>query len=395
MKILHVTYYGQKMGGAEVILFRTLEALEETGIQNVLVYQFPSPEAETRWPAYQVDGLGDPDGSNPLDTAKHFEEILQKEKPDLIHLYDIGNSFTAEISLASAPTVQSIFNHNAYCPGGNKFLPFAGKICERSYGPGCLTSAFLTHCCTIRPDKLYRSYRRSSQMMKRGNIPFLVLSRYQKNALIQNGFPENQIIIHPPFTPVPEKNNSPDQFKNEILFTGRINSQKGWQPLLEALRLLRSDYTLVVDGDGPDLSKMKERAVQLGIIGKIKFVGWQDSRSHEENYRRSSMAVVPSVWAEPFGMVGIEAFSHQKPVVAFEVGGIPDWLENGSSGFLIRPYDIKQMSEKIDELLSSPEKAKQMGAKGRARVEMEFTKEIYIKRLINIYETAVRQWQKP
>jgi glycosyltransferase involved in cell wall biosynthesis len=88
-------------------------------------------------------------------------------------------------------------------------------------------------------------------------------------------------------------------------------------------------------------------------------------------------------------MVGIEAMSFSKPVVAFNVGGIPDWLEDGVTGFLVKPYDVGEMAEKIGYLLEHLEVAEEMGSKGRKRVEQDFNKDKHVSSLLQIYKEVL------
>ena len=88
-------------------------------------------------------------------------------------------------------------------------------------------------------------------------------------------------------------------------------------------------------------------------------------------------------------MVGIEAMSYGKPVVAFDVGGIPEWLDHGVTGFLVPPWDLKEMAERISFLLDNPNVAHEMGVGGRRRVERDFTQETHIARLLDIYKKVI------
>jgi glycosyltransferase involved in cell wall biosynthesis len=92
-------------------------------------------------------------------------------------------------------------------------------------------------------------------------------------------------------------------------------------------------------------------------------------------------------------MVGIEAMSYGKPVVAFNVGGIPEWLEHRVTGFLVKPYDVKAMAENIDFLLENPTIAQKMGEMGRKQVELLFSKENHINRLLEIYRQVINGWR--
>ncbi len=388
MKVLHLNDHYEQVGGAESILFHTLGALEERGIVNVVVHQHPTKLKETRRHVYQVPHMGDVISPKSSRVAVTFREILDKERPDLIHLYDIGNPDIAEMSCRYGPTVQSVLNHSFYCPGGGKYLPFLGRTCLRPLGPGCLASAFLTHCNSVRPHILFSSYLRSTRMLRRkAPLLFLALSHYQADCLFQSGYPADRVKVLPPFTDLPELSATTHSLSREatLLFTGRIVPGKGLDVLLRALPYVRSSFRLLVDGAGSDFERTKTLALKLGLGDRVQFVGWSPPEQHQANYLQASIVLVPSTWPEPFGLVGIEGMSYTKPVVAFRVGGIPDWLEDGTTGFLIPPGDLKGMAEKIDFLLQNPKTAHQMGEMGRKKVEAEFSKEVYMRRLLEIY----------
>ena len=216
----------------------------------------------------------------------------------------------------------------------------------------------------------------------------LVASRYVRDRMVQNGFREEAIRVLPYYTDLPVE---PAAYPggNILLFSGRVAPQKGLDVLLRSLQHLTSPFRLVVDGDGQDLGKARKLACELGLADRVEFAGWAPKEKHLACYRRASVVVVPSVWPEPFGMVGIEAMSYGKPVVAFNVGGIPDWLEDGKTGFLVTPYDVKEMAEKISYLLEHPDMAREMGLRGRTRVEQDFNKDKHISALLGIYKEVM------
>ncbi len=397
MKVLHGNDHYAWVGGAEAILFSVLEALEERGITNVVVHQHPTPVRESRRRLYQIPGVGEAMPTRAAAVAEAFREVLRIEQPDVIHLHDLGNPDIAELSAHYGPTVQSLYNHSVYCPGGMKYLPGLHRVCRRPFGAGCLVSAFVTHCNSIRPRVLTTSYRRSHRMMRsRHPVPFIVLSAYQAQCLVASGYPPDLVKVIAPCTELPPEPvplaSSEAPF---VLFTGRIMLYKGLDRLLQALVRIPGPARLVVDGEGPALESAKALARALGVQDRVEFVGWAPRDQHVAYYRRDSVVVVPSVWPEPFGLVGIEAMSYGKPVVAFRVGGIPEWLEDGVTGYLVEPGDLRQLAARITQLLEQPATAQAMGAAGRRRVAETFTRQRYVSRLLQVYEDAVESHRWP
>jgi len=118
-----------------------------------------------------------------------------------------------------------------------------------------------------------------------------------------------------------------------------------------------------------------------GGIWKTKFFGWVDDKILGDLYAQCRVVAVPSVWPEPFGLTGLEAASFGKPVVAFDVGGIPQWLEDGQNGFLVESQNVDQLSEKISLLLENEALAGRIGQVGKKRLRKEFTLERHLDKL--------------
>ncbi len=396
MKILHLNDHYEKVGGAEILLFRALEALEKAGVSNVIIHQHPAAASDERR-TYQVPELGKVSLSPHRKMLETLRQIVDREHPDVIHVHDIGNPDVIELCGRLRPTVQSVLNHSFYCPGGLKYLPRLGRVCKRPFGLGCIASAFLTGCNSIRPKILAASYRRSQRMLRSPRHPlFVTLSHYQARQLEANGIPPDRIRVLPPFTELPPEEAIGSRSSEPLLlFTGRAFPGKGLPVLIRALRHLNEPFRLVVDSDGPELAHSKKLAQRLGLSHSIDFTGWSSPSEHAGHYRDSRVVVIPSVWPEPFGLVGIEAMSYAKPVVAFRVGAIPDWLEDGETGFLIEPYDEDLLAGKIKFLLTHPSQAAEMGQKGRRRVQRLFSEEIYMANLLKIYKQVLSSKHGP
>jgi glycosyltransferase involved in cell wall biosynthesis len=102
---------------------------------------------------------------------------------------------------------------------------------------------------------------------------------------------------------------------------------------------------------------------------------------------------VPSVWPEPFGLVGIEGFEAGRPAVASDTGGISEWLTHGVSGLLVRPGDSRALARALNELLADPQRQLEMGAAGRAHVHERFSRERHKDALADAYRRALDIWR--
>jgi len=218
----------------------------------------------------------------------------------------------------------------------------------------------------------------------------VVTSEFMKKILLYNGFQEKIINIIPLFTHLPDlekqgvSNN--DSF---ILSLGRLAPEKGMDFLIRAFSAIKGTVRLVILGDGPVLEDLKILAKELGISGRVSFPGWLCHNELEAFFRKCKLVVVPSISPESFGLVGIEAMSYQKPVVAFDVGGISEWLKDGKTGFMVSPRNEKELAEKIAFLLQRPDIAEQMGKEGRMIVVKHFAPEIHLRSLMAFFEETI------
>jgi glycosyltransferase involved in cell wall biosynthesis len=170
-----------------------------------------------------------------------------------------------------------------------------------------------------------------------------------------------------------------------------MTSLKGLIHLVRALPVaaekLGRRLTLVAAGDGPERAEAESAARTAGL--GAEFLGWIDSDRREAEMQAADVLAVPSVWPEPFGLVGIEAGCVGLPAVAFAVGGIPDWLAPGVSGELApgdRP-NSRQLADAFVRALADDVHWNRLrhGAWETAR---RFTPEAHMDRLIPILEAA-------
>jgi len=396
MKVLHINDYYEPVGGTEVYLRALLDALEERRVETVVVCHQQVAESGSARKTYGVAEIATFSLRRSRAVVAELARILSREKPDVIHLHRVDNPYVTEACQGFAPTLRTLHNHNLYCPGGVKFFPSSGAACQKPFGPLCLPLALITHCGSRRPPVLFKAYAGSRAMLHaiRSLKAVLVASKYIGDLVVNHRFPKELLRVLPYFTKLPSEPKIASQ-GNMLLFMGRIVRQKGLDVLLKSLRHVQAPFRLVIGGDGPDLMKARRFVSEVGLEKRVEFRGWISRDQQCAYYRRASVVVVPSVWPEPFGITGIEAMSYGKPIVAFNVGGIPEWLENGVTGFLVNPYDVKEMAEKICYLLEHPKLAAEMGMRGRERVARDFSQEEHVTRLLEIYREVIDGRSQP
>jgi len=157
----------------------------------------------------------------------------------------------------------------------------------------------------------------------------------------------------------------------KLLFVGRLAAVKGLPVLLEALVDL-PDTTLTVVGDGPDRAALQAQAQDLGLADRVDFVGYK-SQDEVAGYLKSHAVFVLPSFAEGVPVVLMEAMAAERPVVTTRIAGVPELVEEGISGLLVPPGDVKALRDALKRLSDDPKLAAKMGKAGRKKVVQDYT----------------------
>jgi len=166
--------------------------------------------------------------------------------------------------------------------------------------------------------------------------------------------------------------------------TGRLTHIKGHRYLIEAARKIvdvRPDTTFVFLGDGELFDELKNMASISGMEENIKFLGWRQDVA--EVMSTFDVFVLPSL-NEGMGRVLVEAMALGKPIVASDIGGIPNLVVNDENGYLVRVGDVETLAAKIRELLDDPGKREKMGNAGQ-RYADKYSLEEMMKKIDRLY----------
>lgn len=267
--------------------------------------------------------------------------------------------------------VARIHDYRPFCPNGNKVFPQFPSVCTAPMGSACVANAFLRGCVQgPRAESLRRIRRRvrlRDEIAKADVV--LVSSEYVRRTCIQNGLDPARIVITPP--PLPDEAfaaHAPSPGAG-VLFFGRYNDQKGLTSLIRAIgkipQLVRPK--LIVAGAGDEREEQRGKAVAVERDVTVTWLGWLPAQAIREEIDRAHVVAVPSLWPEPFGLTGIEAQARGRPVIAYDVGGVRDWLDGG--GIAVRRGDEAGLGAAIEQLITDPALWAQQAQTARARAE--------------------------
>jgi glycosyltransferase involved in cell wall biosynthesis len=394
MRILVATSHRSVVGGVETYLRDVLPALVERGHMVGLLHEQPAMET---WPAVNEGTPAMPVWGCPERERSALLRDIGTWRPDVIYLQGLGDPDLEKALVDHYPTVLFAHNYHGTCASGTKryAMPWL-QPCRRILGVGCLGLYYPRRCGGLSPRTMVRSYRRQRQHQKLLACyrRILVASRHMHEEYRRHGVSEERLRLLPLFPPkqVPDPAPPPVRPPNgRVLLVGRLTDVKGGRLLVEALgpasRALARSLTLVVAGDGPERAAMEALANSLRV--RAEFLGWVSAVRRTALMREADVLVIPSVWPEPFGLVGVEAGCVGLPTVAFAVGGIPDWLLAGETGELApgdRP-DPASLAEALVRALADRVRLARM-REGAWRMSQRFSLATHVKGLEAVLEQA-------
>ena len=244
-------------------------------------------------------------------------------------------------------TVYYVHDHEPICPRGYAYTPLK-RNCTRAGGVWpCLFCAPACRSWKAALGRVFSQSRRIAAMSRFKKI--VVISEFMKSRLVANEIPAEKIVVEPPVirTVVAGKTVPHSPFPVtpvDLLYVGQLIRGKGVHLLLEAMAKMKSPRTLDIVGTGNMEGELKLLAERLGLKGRVRFNGFQDSP--QEWMRRAACVVVPSFWQEPYGLVAAEAVALGRPVVAFAIGGLPEACQGKAT--LVPPGDIDALAKALE-----------------------------------------------
>jgi glycosyltransferase involved in cell wall biosynthesis len=240
-------------------------------------------------------------------------------------------------------------------------------------------------------------WQRSRQRLLSRYARVLVASRHMADEYARHGLASRVRVVHLPIEstrPVLDVHEGASGWR--LLYLGRLERAKGPDiALASAARVAQSSgqpVHLRVAGDGSMRSGLEARAAELMAANpslRVTFMGWIDAAAATAAIDQSDLLLVPSTWPEPFGMVGVEAALRGVPAVAFAVGGIPEWLEDGVTGRLVSadPPDASRFAAAIQACLADRPTLTRMRAQSRASAA-RFTVAAHLQALEQVFAEA-------
>jgi glycosyltransferase involved in cell wall biosynthesis len=342
MRILVANDGLSDVGGVQSYLDCVLAGLAARGHSVAVVYCSDSGRPEVGAIARQFHSFTAMDGIDATVAA------VRAWQPDVCFSHNVNDLALEEALVSAFPVVKFMHGYFGTCVGGQKMHAFPERVpCDRAFGAACLALYLPRHCCRLNPATLVRYWRWTSGQHKllADYRAIVVASRHMRREYERNGVDARRITVNPLFPTIdPDDGVDPAPAEPMVMFLSRMTSLKGGDLLIRAVhiaqqRLVRPIH-LVMAGDGPMRGEWESLARRLSL--RCTFPGWVTGDARTAWLRRASIAALPSTWPEPFGLVGLEAAAAGVPAVAFDVGGITEWLRDGINGIAVVPPPTAQ-----------------------------------------------------
>jgi glycosyltransferase involved in cell wall biosynthesis len=364
LRIAVLSWSRRQVGGLESFVGMLIDELHGRGHDVALWTELDLPANRPRIElppgvaSWSVDELG----------RERALAELRDWAPQAMSTHGILDPSVEQDTLCIAPATFFAHAYTGTCISGSKaFSRPEPRPCDREFGWRCLLQYYPRRCGGLNPLTMTREYarqRRRLDLLQRYHRIFTP-SNHMREEYLRHGFTADQLLVvelavdSHEMLDVDAITDGEDvdapswsvrgwEGPLRLLFLGRMDRVKGGRLLLDALpKLAMRDrpIRLVLAGDGPDRRQWEHEARRLvanspagggGAGGGIEvvFEGWVDGARRAELLSDSDLLMIPSLWPEPFGLVGREAGLHGVPSIAFAVGGIPDWLVDDVNGCL-------------------------------------------------------------
>jgi glycosyltransferase involved in cell wall biosynthesis len=379
VRVAHVIGTLAPVGGAQTYARAAAEQLAKAGHEVAVLHQdgeAPAIEGVSLYP-FGMD-------SEALSSLERFD-------PDVVHAHDWALWDALVETQIGRPVVRSLHNFAFACASGSKYFR-DGAVCVRPHGPGCFPAALVRGCPhRLDPRAFVAGYRRVDRVLPRlrRTRGIILHSHYMRELALANGLPRAhlEVVEHCVARPAVPTPTAPNQART-IAFIGRLVPEKGLDVLLKALASEPEAWDrLLVAGDGWARQKYERLTKRLRLEGSVEFLGHRSVDEAAETMAQAHVVAVPSRWPEPFGIVGLEAMAQTRPVVASNVGGMPEWLDDGETGILVPPGDVAALARAVAWILQDSPIAERMGLEAWRRVE-RFSPEGHLDALLAVYERA-------
>lgn len=346
-----------RAGGTESYLARVLPALAGRGLAVRIAARRVVEPGAFGSPAREFGWASDDRPANAA-AAGAVAAAIDALRPAAVLTSNVHDPGVLAAARRARRLIVRVHDHRLFCPQGDRQFPHFKAHCAHPMAAStCLLNAVLRGC-GAGPRARTLHLLRSRQALRAGVLAadrVIVSSRFMARLCELNGVATQRIaILAPPIGGDVAVAAAERPARDRVLFAGRLVRDKGLESLLRAVARIAPARrpSLVAAGEPTrEVRRLPSLAARLGV--ELTMLGKLSPRELEAQIDASTLVAMPSLWPEPFGLGGIEAQARGRPVVAYDVGGIGEWM--GNAGRLVPRGDEAALAGAIADV-SDPER---------------------------------------
>ncbi len=334
--------------------------------------------------------------------ASSFGSVLKKETPDIIHFHNLhylSLSLLKKAQHHSIPSILSIYDYWLFCPNF-MLLNSNGEICVDGHGSQCVD------CFAQNILKKFSRIKRSLFAYRKTLITklaekvshFIVLSHSSRNLLIRHGIPAEKTTVIPQyFAPQFVMKDQPSEpVLGRLLYAGWIEKRKGLHIVIDALIQLAEKYPdlhLHVAGSTAEQKYqdlLEAEVTDAGLSSRVKFMGNLKQEQLQQEMTQAHLVIIPEQWENMSPVILMESMAMKKCVLASNLGGIPEFIEDRVTGLLAEFDDAGKFANQIEWALHNPHKCREIGNRANECVLSMHDSESINGKFKQIYSTLSR-----
>lgn len=314
-----------------------------------------------------------------------LRRVIRDTRPDVVHVHNFFPQISPSVFYACkaehTPCVLTLHNYRILCPSSTLLRngrpyrrsldvsPWWGVL-ERVYQKSALATFFLT--CMISLHKRLGTWQ--SKVAR-----FIVLSKSSREIFLDGGLPADRIRVKGNFVRAEPKHAVT---RDGFLFVGRLSEEKGIRVLLRCLWEANGALRVRFAGDGP----LRDEVLSCPYA---TYLGSLSPGAVRAEMNAAEAVIVPSIWAEPFGLVVLEAYATATPVIASSLGALSELVINGKTGLHVKPGGVEDLRVKLKWAMENPAALRTLGENGREFHQENHSEKVNIACLLSIYWDAI------
>ena len=391
MRVVIVTDWNRGQGGAEAYVAWLRDGLRKSGDEGRLITSSAGSAGDGK-AEYTAFGTESKAAQSLLQIVNPFavsviRKALREFKPDVVFVNMFAHHLSPAIlhACGDVPIVLSVSDYKCVCPIGSKLLP-DGSLCNMPAGWVCHKKGCVSLLHWLRDRPRYELLELGVAQVAR----ILSCSEWVQRELMLSGIASE--CVHLP-VPLPGKGyKRMRSITPRIFYCGRLDIEKGVDRLINSFARIHAgfpDAVLRLAGRGPERDRLEALARELGIESPVEFLGWLEPAEVERELSSAWLLVAPSLWAEPLGLVALEAIVRGVPVLASKSGGFAETVEEGVTGMLVANGDIEALTSAMHEVVAGHRFARGLSDEAVRTVEMRHDVAAHVARMRAIFgETA-------